>query len=47
MKSLYADILFKNITVISPKQSVGVILGNASTPMRNVIFEDVPPYSAI
>ena len=39
MKSLYADILFKNITIISPAQSVGVILANQSTPMQNVVFE--------
>ena len=40
-KSLYADILFKNITIISPAQSVGVILANQTTPMQNVVFEDV------
>jgi hypothetical protein len=35
------DILFKNITIISPVQSTGVILSNQTTPMRNVVFEDV------
>merc|ERR1712188_758 len=39
--SQYGNILLRNITINSPKQSPGVILANASMPMVNVTFEDV------
>ncbi|KAJ8600586.1 hypothetical protein CTAYLR_008175 [Chrysophaeum taylorii] len=39
--SVYSNILLKNITVLNPSMSAGVILANASTPMVNVTFQDV------
>eukprot|EP01052_Picozoa_sp_SAG31_P043274 SAG31_NODE_7156_length_1771_cov_7.286483_2_plen_96_part_00 len=41
MKSLYADITLRNLTIISPAQSVGVVLANSTTPMQNVLFDGV------
>ena len=37
----YRNILLKNVSIDSPKNSLGVILGNASSPMENVTFHDV------
>ena len=37
----YRNILLKNVSVDSPKNSVGVLLANASSPMVNITFEDV------
>jgi len=37
----YANITLRNVTVVNPKLSPGVILANASNPMTNVVFEDV------
>ena len=40
-ESQYRNILLKNVTVMNPKLSPGVIMGGADHPMQNVIFEDV------
>jgi hypothetical protein len=37
----YANITLRNITINSPKQSPGVIFGNASAVISNVVFENV------
>jgi len=37
----YKDITLRNITVNNPKASSGVILANSTTPMQNIVFEDV------
>jgi len=37
----YANITLRNITVNNPKMSPGVLLGDSSNPMQNVVFEDV------
>jgi hypothetical protein len=37
----YVDITLRNVTVINPAQSPGVIMGSATNPMLNVVFEDV------
>ncbi len=39
--SLYANITLRNVTINNPKGSPGVMLANSSSPMQNVIFEDV------
>jgi hypothetical protein len=36
-----SNVLLKNVTVIDPRNSPGVILGNSSTPLVNITFEDV------
>uniref|UniRef100_A0A7S4DPC9 Uncharacterized protein n=1 Tax=Lotharella globosa TaxID=91324 RepID=A0A7S4DPC9_9EUKA len=38
---VYRNIMFRNITVNSPKKSPGVILGNSTNPMQNVTFDRV------
>lgn len=37
----YIDITLRNITIINPKQSPGVLFGSDNTPMQNVIFDNV------
>ena len=37
----YVNITLRNISVLSPTRSPGVLLANESSPMRNVVFEDV------
>lgn len=37
----FVDIVLRNITVIDPVQSPGVIYGSYSTPMINVVFDNV------
>jgi hypothetical protein len=37
----WSNIVLRNITINSPWHSPGVILGNASNPMKNVIFDNV------
>lgn len=37
----YKDITLRNITVNSPAKSPGLIFANSTTPMQNIIFEDV------
>ncbi len=39
--SLYRNILLKNVTIVDPEMSPGVILGSSKNPMENVVFEDV------
>jgi hypothetical protein len=39
--ALYANITLRNITVNSPKQSPGVLIADRSTPMQNVLFDNV------
>ena len=38
---LYENITLRNVTVLNPKTSPGVIFANSSNPMKNVRFEDV------
>ena len=33
--------MLKNVSIKSPKGSLGVIIGSTSTPMQNVTFHDV------
>jgi hypothetical protein len=40
-ESQYRNIHLKNITVVNPKKSPGVIMGGSDHPMQNVVFEDV------
>jgi len=37
----YTNITLRNITIHNPKHSAGVILGNASMPMQNIVFDNV------
>lgn len=37
----YTNITLRNITINDPKISCGVILGNSSTPMENIVFDNV------
>ena len=37
----WTNITLRNVTVNSPRQSPGVILGNNTNPMTNVVFDDV------
>lgn len=37
----YTNITLRNVTLNSPKQSPGVLLANETSPMKNVVFEDV------
>jgi polygalacturonase len=39
--STYTNITFRNITIHSPKQSPGVILGSEFTPIQNIVFDNV------
>jgi len=39
--ALYANITLRNITINSPKQSAGVLIANSSSPMQNVVFDNV------
>ena len=49
--STYVNITLRNVTVVNPKLSPGVILANSSAPMVNVLFEDVvfenPPIDGV
>eukprot|EP01084_Bolivina_argentea_P063298 115620_1 len=37
----FVNITLRNITINSPKQSPGVILGNTTNPMRHIVFDGV------
>lgn len=37
----FVDITLRNVTVVNPKQSPGVIFGSATNPMQNVVFDHV------
>jgi polygalacturonase len=37
----YVGITLRNITIINPKSSPGVILGSETNPMQNVVFDNV------
>ena len=37
----FSDITLRNVTVNDPLLSPGVVLGNASNPMRNIVFDGV------
>jgi len=37
----WSNILLKNITVIDPEGSPGMIMGNSTNPITNLVFEDV------
>jgi polygalacturonase len=39
--STYRNVTLRNITIINPKQSPGLILANTSNPMTDIVFEDV------
>jgi len=39
--SQYKNILLKNVSIDSPRESLGVIIGSAAAPMLNVTFHDV------
>jgi len=39
--SSYKNILLKNITIVNPKMNPGVIFGNETTAMEDIVFEDV------
>jgi len=39
--SQYKNILLKNVSIDSPRESLGVIIGSATSPMINVTFQDV------
>lgn len=39
--AFYKNILLRNITINDPKNSLGVVLGNANSSMVNVTFDDV------
>ena len=39
--ALYADITLRNVTVLNPKTSPGVLLANETSPMRDITFDDV------
>lgn len=38
---LYRNITLRNITINNPKQSPGLIYGNVTNPMQNVVFDNV------
>jgi len=38
---LYENITLRNVTVLNPKMSPGVLLGSSESPMKNIRFEDV------
>jgi len=40
-ESYLSNVLLKNVTVVEPRNSPGVIIGNGSTPLMNITFEDV------
>ena len=37
----WTNITLRNITIVNPRQSPGVLIGNSSNPMKNVIFDNV------
>lgn len=37
----YENITLRNITINNPKNSAGVLIANASVPMKNVVFDNV------
>ena len=37
----YENIVLRNVTVLNPAKSPGVIRGNETNPMKGVVFEDV------
>merc|ERR1719203_50282 len=37
----FANITLRNITINNPRESPGVILGNSTNPMRNILFDGV------
>ena len=37
----WANITLRNVTVNKPRESPGVILGNATNPMKNILFDGV------
>ena len=37
----YIDITLRNVTVIDPVESTGVIIGSTTDPMQNVVFDGV------
>merc|ERR1712232_1029863 len=38
---IFRNLLFKNITINSPKGGPGVLIGSEENPMKNVVFKDV------
>ena len=37
----YTNITLRNITINNPKQSAGVLLANQTSPMKNIVFDNV------
>jgi hypothetical protein len=37
----WSDIVLKEITIIDPRHSPGVLMGNSSNPMRGLVFDNV------
>jgi len=37
----WSNIVLRNVTIISPKQSPGVIIGNDTNPIQGLVFENV------
>jgi hypothetical protein len=42
----FRNILLKNIVIISPWLSPGVLLGNSSNPMKGIVFDNVTVHNA-
>ena len=41
LNMLMANITLRNVNITSPKQSPGVVLGNAKRPMKGIVFDSV------
>jgi len=41
LNASYIDVTLRNITIIDPLQSPGVIMGSSNIPMKNVVFDNV------
>ena len=37
----YINITLRNVTVMNPQRSAGVLIADASTPMENIVFDNV------
>jgi len=39
--AFYRNITLRNVTVLNPKQSAGALIADKTSPMKNIVFEDV------
>ena len=39
--TVFSNITLRNVTIDSPRHSPGVILGNETAPMKNILFDHV------